>query len=307
MQEDKKYPIIVQKAVLQHIRGGIFMGKNEESSKGIVMGDALVLFGDNLDELEKMYSSLNSTPKEILERILEEIIGQDEAVEKLTIAVYYNQMLNLIEELDGDNKYDRLTIFLIGNTGVGKTATVKALSKYFNVPFVRYSVDSITSAGYVGNKVEDILINLFNKANRDLALAERGIIFLDEFDKKVKQESSAGRDINGEAVQQELLKFLEPSLVELSLSDKTRVPFETGRLTVILGGACVGLDKVRDKRLHRVPKVGFTHEEQSSQEDNEYISEDLINYGLIPELVGRITIIDTFRDLDDNDIYNILK
>ena len=305
----KDLPWIIRLGLFDVVRGV----KNEKEYKDVDKNlepaeAACVLVEDDLKRLMEEYSCLEKTPYQIVEKMTEEVIGQTEVVKKLVHVAYYNQMANLMDEL-GFDAPKRTNLLLIGPTGCGKTSSINALKKYFNVPIAKYSADSITSAGYIGNKVEDILIRLFEEAGRNLALAERGIIYIDEFDKKVEQTTSYGKDINGRAVQEELLKILEPNVIDLTLHDKIRVPFDTSKLTVILGGAFVGLEDIRKKRLCK-NNMGFKSEiKEMTKEDmmeEGYIPEDLISYGFIPEIVGRIFMYAELRELKPEDIMKIM-
>lgn len=270
---------------------------------------AAVFEEDEIAMLKKEYECLQQTPREIEQKINEEVIGQEAVVAKIVYVAYYNQMANFIEDC-GYNPRKHINMLLIGPTGCGKTSAIRSLKKHFKVPLAMYSSDSITSAGYIGNKVEDILIRLFEESNRDLPLAERGIIYIDEIDKKVEQISSAGKDVNGKAVQEELLKVLEPNVVDLTLSDRTKIRFDTSRLTVFLGGAFVGLEKFRDKRL-RKKDLGFKTNEvvlsTAEIQSSEYIAQDIIDFGFIPEFVGRTLMIGQLRKLNEKDMLKIIR
>lgn len=296
-------PIFITKGLVDKVRGMEVNKMNVENSKMMSPLEALAILGEDYEDLVYQYRCLSETPREIADRMNLEVIGQEESVETIVHVCYYNQVLNLLEEI-GEPPKKRINVVMIGPTGCGKTTIVKSLEKNFAVPVARYSADQITSAGYIGKKVEDILEKLFYTAKENLALAERGIIYIDEFDKKCEQETSAGKDINGKAVQEELLKILEPNQIDLVLPDKRRVPFDTSKLTVILGGAFVGLDKIRLKRLSR-KNIGFGANEKYITEEvaqkEKYVSKDLIDFGFIPEIVGRIFIIEELRKLTNED------
>ncbi len=298
-------PIFVKKLLIDAIMDDVDLQVDEEDK--VIIGDLVQISGEDIEYLKRMYSSLDKTPKEISEKVREEVIGQDEAIEEIARVIYYNQLLNLIEEISGE-EFDKINIVIIGDTGVGKTAIIRALTKQFNMPFIRFTADSITSAGYVGDNIEDILLRLYYAADEDLAVAERGVIYIDEFDKKVTQFDRNGRDINGKSVQQELLKLFEPNDINLVLPNKTKITFNTGKLTIIAGGFFEGLDDIRKKRLNKAT-VGFSTEENTSDDEINkkcYIPQDLIKYGFIPELVGRIVKIKELRKLDVEDLFKII-
>ncbi len=304
-------PYVARKGIFDLITG--YANNNDASSKNSkkmnAQEAAIAFLSDELEGLFSRYECLNSSPSDIAQKMCEEVIGQDEVIEKIVHVAYFNQLINLAEDLGYSDLPKRNNIILVGDTGMGKTCSINALANHFKMPLAKYSVDSITSAGYIGNKVEDVLIRLFEIANRDLWLAERGIIYLDEFDKKREQETSAGKDINGKAVQEEILKLLEPSQIDIVLPDRTKVPFKTDKLTIILGGAFVGLDDIRRKRLCK-KTLGFASNNDELTDDEirakGYIPQDFIDFGYIPECIGRINIIAELRKLDKDDVLRII-
>ncbi len=303
-------PYAVRMGFFELITGFVNSNTSSENPKNMTAEEAAIAFlTDELESLFERYECLNSSPREIVQKMNEEVIGQDEVIEKIVHVAYFNQLINLAEDLGYSDLPKRNNIILVGDTGMGKTCSINALAKHFKMPLAKYSVDSITSAGYIGNKIEDVLIRLFETANRDLWLAERGIIYLDEFDKKREQETSAGKDINGKAVQEEVLKLLEPSQIDIVLPDKTKVPFKTDKLTVILGGAFVGLDDIRRRRLCK-KTLGFATSADALTEEEirakGYIPQDFIDFGYIPECIGRINIIAELRKLDKDDVLKII-
>ena len=181
------------------------------------------------------------------------------------------------------------------------------IAKLFNVPFVKVNATSLTVSGYVGGEVDAILLHLIKAAGGDVELAQRGIVFIDEFDKKRSSDTnnSAGRDINGTSVQEELLKIFEPSIVYVG---KDNIPFDTHYLTVIAGGRFKGLEEIRETRLNGPKNIGFKTTSSSENENisSEYISQDLIDFGFIDELVGRIYVIAEFNSLGFNEILDMI-
>ena len=283
--------------------------ENIDSKQMTAQEVASVFAEDEIEMLMRNYTLLQSTPRDLECKINEEVIGQEEAVSLIAYAVYYNQKVNLIEEVEGEY-FKRLNVMLVGPTGCGKGSIYEALKENVDVPVVKYTSDSITSAGYIGNKVENILLRLFMEAKEDLPRAERGIIFIDEIDKKrTIPARDGGKDINGLAVQEELLKILEPNIVDVTLPSKKVIQFDTSRLTVILMGAFVDLEDIKKKRLIK-KNMGFRSrgEELSDEEiqKSEFLPEDFIEYGFIPEFVGRTLMIGVLRKLNKEDIMKLI-
>ena len=262
-------------------------------------------------EVLATYPCLQSSLDSYVNLIKQYIIGQDNAVEDVTFVVNLNQYMNFCEEVSGIYQGKRLVQLMVGDTGTGKTSLVQCIGPIFDVPVYIANITATTSSGYVGENVEDMLIGLYEKADCDIARAERGILYIDEIDKKVATSSPNERDVAGKSVQQELLKIMEASELRLNLGKRGRangaetIRFSTENLTVILGGAFVGLSDIRKKRLHK-KRIGFSQSEQEEDVDTEYTHEDLINYGFIPEFVGRIDIITEFRRLTAKDIVDII-
>ena len=203
---------------------------------------------------ENLYMSLFHRDEYFSNIVKKFIIGQDEAVEKLVYIVYHNIHENMMADLKGISS-QRYSAIVIGPSGCGKTASLTKIAELFNVPFVKYNATPITSSGYVGKNVEDMLKHLITAAKGDIEIAQRGILYIDEIDKKVstKANNSSGRDVNGTSVQEELLKFLEPSIVDLG----DGITFDTSYLTVLMSGRFIGIDKIREKRLKGEAKFGF--------------------------------------------------
>lgn len=246
--------------------------------------------------------------------IKRKVVGQDKAIKDLLYVAYYNQYMNFLEEYMSEYQGKMKSMFLIASTGTGKTTMLKALEEAFDVPVYRANVTAMTSAGYVGDKLENMLLGLLERAKGELDIAERGILLIDEIDKKVISTTNE-RDVAGKSVQQELLKLFEDATVNVPLPERYKgieqaigknIPFHTGKLTIILAGACVGLDEIRDKRTRKT-RIGFASKtEEKSVKSEEYTAQDLIDYGFIPELVGRISIIEEFKKLTKDDLIDII-
>jgi len=268
---------------------------------------------ENIDLIRKKYHILNYTIDSLYNHLKKSIIGQDECIKKLLFVTYNNHFLNMVEEVSGV-RIKRLNALAIGPSGVGKTMTISKISELFGVPYVKVDATSLTSAGYAGLDVDSIYLALIKAAGGDIAEAEHGIIFLDEIDKKVSTspENSVGRDVNGTAVQEELLKLLQPSIVYLG---KDYQPFDTHGITILLGGHFKDLEKIRAKRLEGDSVIGFKSTStlsddkpdfNSAKTSIEYIPEDLIKFGFLPEFVGRILVYAEFKNLSLFDLLEII-
>lgn len=261
--------------------------KSKSKSKEVTLKEKFACLDNSLDSYFKIVTS--------------KVFGQDEAAQMVLYTIYYNQMANLLEFLSGEDLDRRNHILLIGNTGTGKTFLATTIAKAMNIPYAISNATAITSAGYIGAKVENLLESLYRNAGCNLDLAENGIVILDEVDKKRVNPDGSGRDVTGRAVQEELLKILEPSDVYLKEFDIT---FNTRNLTVILMGAFVGLDEVIKKRTHK-KVIGFRADDEESP-NVEVTADDLINYGFIPEFVGRIPAVFSLNNLTKDVIIDII-
>lgn len=267
-----------------------------------------------LQKFSASYSCLGRPLDDYVKMAQSTVFGQDEALKRLVYTIYFNQMSNCIEEysdmlptnlvecLGKEKKVPkRKHVLLVGGTGVGKTLLATTVAKMFNITYSVSNATPITSAGYIGDKVENVLERLYNAAKGNIQLAENGIIILDEFDKKAVSPDSNSKDVTGKAVQQELLKILEPSEVWIC---KGTVPFYTGNLTVIMMGAFVGLEDIIANRL-KVKRIGFNNDKPSVSLSN-LTQDDLIEYGFIPEIVGRIPIVLKLNDLTKDILIEII-
>ena len=279
---------------------------------GYICGDCISAASDLISEEEQQSISNDvqlATPSQIKTHLDKYVVGQEEAKRTLSVAVY-NHYKRLNQGKKSDVEIQKSNILMIGSTGSGKTYLAQSLAKFLNVPFAIADATTLTQAGYVGDDVETMLRTLIENADYDIEKAQQGIIYIDEIDKIARkgENTSITRDVSGEGVQQALLKILEGTISEVPVVGGRKHP-QASNILFICGGAFDGIEKIIGKKEQH-NSIGFSANISDKKNDGADLSQveqhDLVKYGLMPELIGRLPILVTLNPLLEEDLVRIL-
>lgn len=303
----------------------VYEVKKLVSGRGVCICDECInLCNDIMADDKQMQIAKESvslpTPSQIYKFLNDYVIGQDSAKRTLSVAVYNHYKRNSAA-IASNVEIQKSNILMIGSTGTGKTLFAQTLARVLDVPFAIADATTLTEAGYVGDDVESVLTRLLQNANFDVERAQRGIIYIDEIDKisRKSENPSLTRDVSGEGVQQALLKLIEGTVANVPAGGggrkhpgETTVQLDTSKILFICGGAFDGLNKIIASRTSARAGIGFGAEvsDKATREDKDRLSDvqssDLVKFGIIPELIGRLPIVTTLQPLDESALVKIL-